>query len=143
MCRMLKDRYAVTIAPAELLRMSVVALRDTVAGGSTPSTPDWIDWERECTLPPEVTKALETGEHWEAHSAASHRRILLTGATGFLGFHVLQQLLSLDSECVVTCLVRRKGTKGAEQRLAESFEGFGVHMCQEWANRVRAVGAHT
>lgn len=38
----------------------------------------------------------------------SSRHILLTGATGFLGRHVLKALLKRDNDTVIVCLVRRK-----------------------------------
>ncbi|MFF7949037.1 AMP-binding protein [Streptomyces griseorubiginosus] len=43
-------------------------------------------------------------------------RVLLTGATGFLGSHLLDQLVSHGAD--VTCLVRRAGGRGATERLA-------------------------
>ena len=46
--------------------------------------------------------------------------ILLTGATGFLGIHLLRELLeSTSEETVIWCLLRSKGTLTAERRLRE------------------------
>ena len=48
------------------------------------------------------------------------RNILLTGATGFLGIHVLKELLeSTGPDTTVWCLLREKGTLTAERRLKE------------------------
>jgi len=46
--------------------------------------------------------------------------ILLTGATGFLGIHMLRELIENTSDdTVVWCLLRSKGTLTAERRLSE------------------------
>ena len=48
------------------------------------------------------------------------KNILLTGATGFLGIHVLRELIEQTGEdTVVWCLLRGKGSVTAEQRLKE------------------------
>ena len=47
-------------------------------------------------------------------------QILLTGATGFLGIHMLRDLVETTSEeTVVWCLLRPKGSLTAERRLSE------------------------
>ena len=47
-------------------------------------------------------------------------QILLTGATGFLGIHMLRDLLENTSDdTVVWCLLRPKGTLNTERRLSE------------------------
>ncbi len=48
------------------------------------------------------------------------KNILLTGATGFLGIHVLRELIEqTPDDTVVWCLLRGKGSISAEQRLSE------------------------
>ena len=48
------------------------------------------------------------------------RNILLTGATGFLGIHVLKELLETTGpDTTVWCLLREKGTLTPERRLKE------------------------
>ena len=48
------------------------------------------------------------------------KNILLTGATGFLGIHLLREVLERTGEdTVVWCLLRGKGALTAERRLAE------------------------
>jgi len=48
------------------------------------------------------------------------KHILLTGATGFLGVHVLRDLLEMTPEdTTVWCLLRSKGSLTAERRLAQ------------------------
>jgi amino acid adenylation domain-containing protein len=60
-------------------------------------------------------EALATGT---PQSLEGH--ILLTGATGFLGIHMLRELLeSTPEDTVIWCLLRSKGTLSAERRLKE------------------------
>ena len=48
------------------------------------------------------------------------KNILLTGATGFLGIHVLRELVEqTDGDTVIWCLLRGKGNITAERRLTE------------------------
>ena len=44
--------------------------------------------------------------------------VLLTGATGYLGIHLLHELISSDAE-TITCLVRAKDQAGAQKRLQQ------------------------
>ena len=47
-------------------------------------------------------------------------QILLTGATGFLGVHMLRELVeNTPKDTVIWCLLRPKGTLNAERRLSE------------------------
>lgn len=68
--------------------------------------------------------------------------VFLTGATGFLGAFILNDLLAKRSERVarVICLVRAKSKEDAMKRLRESGEGRGVWN-QDWETqgRVEAV----
>jgi thioester reductase-like protein len=63
--------------------------------------------------------ALEPAE--DAPARRDYRRVLLTGATGFVGVHVLQALLE-QSAAHVVCLVRRRDGRTAEARLREVFD---------------------
>ena len=48
------------------------------------------------------------------------KNILLTGATGFLGIHVLRELIErTGDDTVIWCILRGKGAISAERRLAE------------------------
>ncbi|MFJ2113958.1 MULTISPECIES: thioester reductase domain-containing protein [unclassified Streptomyces] len=63
------------------------------------------------------------------------RRILLTGATGFLGSHILFDLLR-RSDAQVVCLVRAADEQLAEKRLAEALAGYHLPWSAELRRRV-------
>ena len=67
-------------------------------------------------------------------------RILLTGATGFLGSHVLLDLLR-HSDAHVVCLVRGSGDQDAERRLAEALASFQLPWSAEVRRRVTVLAA--
>lgn len=65
--------------------------------------------------------------------------ILLTGATGFLGCHVLRQIL-LDQENDVVCVVRQKAGRCGLQRLEEVFSFyFAENSLKPYANRLHII----
>ncbi|MEU5365735.1 AMP-binding protein [Streptomyces sp. NPDC005925] len=66
-------------------------------------------------------------------------RVLLTGATGFLGAHLLDHLVAQGAE--VTCLVRRAGGRGAAERLAASDRVRVVEGDLADASAVRALAS--
>ena len=61
---------------------------------------------------------LEAFQNGEAQPLG--KNILLTGATGFLGIHVLRELIErTDDDAVIWCMLRGKGSITAERRLSE------------------------
>ncbi|MFF4546999.1 thioester reductase domain-containing protein [Streptomyces sp. NPDC001435] len=66
------------------------------------------------------------------------RRILLTGATGFLGGHMLLDLLR-HSDAHVYCLVRAADEKAAEARLAEQLRSYRLPWSPEVRRRVTVL----
>lgn len=66
------------------------------------------------------------------------RRVLLSGATGFLGGHMLLDLLR-HSNAHVVCLVRGDSVPDAERRLAESLAGFSLPWSTEVRRRVTVL----
>ncbi|MFF2367918.1 thioester reductase domain-containing protein [Streptomyces sp. NPDC058122] len=69
---------------------------------------------------------------------APPRRILLTGATGFLGSHLLLDLLR-HSDAHVHCLVRAADEETATARLAESLKSHGLPWSSEIRRRVMVL----
>lgn len=64
------------------------------------------------------------------------KAILLTGATGFLGAHLLQELYT-RTEAVIYCLVRGRDAADAQQKLKGNFAQYFVHRLDR--ERVRLV----
>ncbi|KAG8160364.1 hypothetical protein KVR01_009900 [Diaporthe batatas] len=63
-------------------------------------------------FPPTETRTVETGPG---------RVVLLTGATGFIGRHILHRLISWPNVDRVYCLVRADSDEAAELRITESL----------------------
>ena len=53
------------------------------------------------------------------------RRILLTGSTGYLGAHLLAELLR-ETDAEIVCLVRADGRAAAEERQARALRAYGL-----------------
>ena len=73
------------------------------------------------------------------HGTSSNRQlghVLLTGGTGFLGVHVLRELIDSDAE-TITCLVRGKDQKDAERRVRNLlFYYFNRHFDEIFGTRL-------
>ncbi|MET7356971.1 thioester reductase domain-containing protein [Streptomyces sp. NPDC005562] len=68
------------------------------------------------------------------------RRILLTGATGYLGSHLLLDLLR-QGDAHVVCLVRAADDAAAERRLGDALAGFDQPWTAEVRRRVTVLAA--
>ncbi|MET7454869.1 thioester reductase domain-containing protein [Streptomyces sp. NPDC005574] len=66
------------------------------------------------------------------------RRVLLTGATGFLGSHMLLDLLR-HSDAHVYCLVRAADEAAATARLGEALQGYELPWSSEVRRRVTVL----
>jgi thioester reductase-like protein len=69
--------------------------------------------------------------------AAPAGTVLLTGATGFVGAHLLHALLR-DTPAVVLCLVRPNRRGSIAERIRRNLEAHGIWE-PAWAERVRPV----
>ena len=78
----------------------------------------------------------------ETFAAGTSRRlgnVLLTGATGYLGIHVLRELIDSQAE-TITCLVRGKSQEAAERRLRTlMFYYFGRRFDDLFGSRLFVV----
>ncbi len=66
------------------------------------------------------------------------QRVLLTGATGFLGAHMLLDLLR-HSDAHVYCLVRAADDQEAVERIGAALTGFSLPWSREVGRRITAV----
>jgi thioester reductase-like protein len=66
------------------------------------------------------------------------RTILLTGATGFLGSHVLVELLR-QTEAEIVCLVRAAGARAGHERLAQALARQGLSLRTQERRRLGIV----
>jgi len=67
-------------------------------------------------------------------------RVLLTGATGYLGIHVLKELIDRDDVTAIYCLVRAEDTEKAERRLKRLlFYYYGKNFKELFGTRLHVV----
>lgn len=58
--------------------------------------------------------------------SADEGRVFLTGATGFLGAHILQQLLCLPAVKQIACLARSQSGMSASARIQQTLEKYNI-----------------
>ena len=85
-----------------------------------------------------VRRAIGDGNPAPAVPVADVREVLLTGATGFVGRFVLRDLLCLEGDLVVHCLVRASAGKHGLQRLRAAMEEAEI-WDEAFADRIRVV----
>jgi thioester reductase-like protein len=112
----------------------------TAAGTSTPgeTVPALGDTDEDLAL---ITADLQLADRlpWCGDpEPVSPNRILLTGATGFLGSHMLLDLLR-HSDAHVVCLVRGDGEQVAQRRLAEALASFSLPWSAEVRRRITVL----
>ncbi|CAJ1962100.1 unnamed protein product [Cylindrotheca closterium] len=73
----------------------------------------------------EIPLSFERCQYAESTCSSELQRIFLTGATGFLGRHVLRSLLMRGAE--VTCLVRGKSDEDARSRVISVLSSIGMN----------------
>ncbi|WKB55711.1 non-ribosomal peptide synthetase [Eleftheria terrae] len=105
-------------------------------GRSGPMEPDTLDLRGEARLPPEIRPLGPL----PATREAPVRAIFLTGATGFLGGFLLQELLQ-SSQADIHCLVRADDDAAAALRLRDALARYGLAEAAA-SPRVRAVAGH-
>ena len=85
-----------------------------------------------------VRRAIGDGSSAPAVPVADVREVLLTGATGFVGRFVLRDLLCLEGDLVVHCLVRAGDATHGLQRLRAAMEEAEI-WDEAFADRIRVV----
>jgi amino acid adenylation domain-containing protein/thioester reductase-like protein len=66
------------------------------------------------------------------------RAILVTGATGWVGAHLLPELLA-RTDATIHCLVRAASPAEGMQRLLENLQRCGIRLESAWTDRIEAV----
>lgn len=64
--------------------------------------------------------------------------IFLTGVTGFVGSHLLEELL-LNTSAKIYCLVRATSSENGQERIKETFTKFKLRWSSDYNNRVVAM----
>lgn len=82
-------------------------------------TPDVRELVEDARLPPDIVYTAEGGD--ETSSAPA---VLLTGATGYLGGHILAELLE-QTPCAVLCLTRERDGQDALSRIRANLSAYG------------------
>jgi thioester reductase-like protein len=109
---------------AHLLREKA---KNQAAQARSEDSPGWIDDAR---LDMQI-QPLAPASHCD-----NPRTVLLTGATGFLGAHLLEDLCK-HTTATIYCLVRAQDNSEAQQRLQSNYAKYFVHSLD--ADRVRPV----
>ncbi|MBS1664518.1 MAG: amino acid adenylation domain-containing protein [Bacteroidetes bacterium] len=91
-----------------------------------------IDWEKECRIRPGREKIRRL-----AGSTGMPENVLLTGATGFVGAHLLKELLE-NTSGTVYCLVRAKDTAEGGRRILDNLRFYDLYDLS-WMHRIRPV----
>ncbi|RAL11780.1 acetyl-CoA synthetase-like protein [Aspergillus homomorphus CBS 101889] len=78
-----------------------------------------VDWMKDVRLVDEIDMV----PHWEAEGEG---RVLVTGVTGFLGSHLLAQLMQRPGVKQIACLARSKGDVNAWTRVQQALERYDL-----------------
>ena len=105
-----------------------------------------VDFSQEARLADDITTFPDAG----SRGGRSMQQVVLTGATGFVGAFLLNELLGqLPASCRVVCIVRADSDEAALNRVREALEQYklsGVEadqgwMTRRWGDRVAAYAA--
>ncbi|WP_423761305.1 amino acid adenylation domain-containing protein [Burkholderia sp. NLJ2] len=82
-----------------------------------------------------VPEQADFGRSFDAALLAHPRKILLTGATGFVGVHLLAELLATTS-AVVHCLVRAENAAAGGARIEEKLRAYELNPEPDERSRI-------
>lgn len=118
-CTQIQRRFGVTVPLPKLFQLSLTQLQTLIFGGTVPTSVEksWED-EVDCAWGPLERIIADRGSHSGAVDGDKVDGILLTGATGLLGIHILSQLLRTSGESQrIYCLVRTAHPIQARERI--------------------------
>ncbi|KPI21933.1 thioester reductase domain protein, partial [Actinobacteria bacterium OK074] len=130
MMRLVRDRLDRDVPL--LLAFSHPTLAGLAAALAGEVTVAEADLAGDAQLPPDIEVATAPDP-----VATPPREVLVTGATGFLGVHLLHQLL-LQTDALVHCLVRAGDTEGANGRVRQGLVEAGLWQ-DGFAARIAAL----
>ena len=124
------------IGPGYVRPLTRCLLRDATLRGFSNATQDAragrlsadgadprVDFAREAELADPVRRPAGPPPDWQPPDWRRPRELLLTGATGFLGVHLLRELLTATT-ARVHCLVRARSASHALRRIARAAERY-------------------
>ncbi|WP_239990683.1 MULTISPECIES: non-ribosomal peptide synthetase [unclassified Pseudomonas] len=76
--------------------------------------------------------------HFDERQISTPRYILLTGATGFVGSHLLADLLQ-STHAHIYCLIRSKNTETARQKLTDTLDRYLIPLTDEHLARIHPL----
>lgn len=119
----LLEKQGIKITPAQLLQkdVSLNSLEKMVQQG-TPNVTLNLEEEVNNLL----LKIQPCTSSQPINSVELTQNVLLTGATGFLGSHLIQSILQQCKSTRLICLVRAKDEKTAHLRIMQSIETMGI-----------------
>ncbi|MBO0497054.1 amino acid adenylation domain-containing protein [Pseudomonas sp. Marseille-Q1929] len=97
--------------------------------GHGPGPDDVAEFEQDVYLPP----GFKVRAPFDPTQLSSPRHILLTGVTGFVGIHLLQQLLASHT-AAIHCVIRCEDALSGVQRLQQIAERYEIPLTAlDWA----------
>jgi len=119
------------LSPVDKQRLLARLLRDKVRQQEAPQEhADPLAWVQDTRLDPRIQPLAP------APCPSISKAVLLTGATGFLGAHLLQELYR-HTTATIYCLVRARDSHEAQQRLQTNFARYFAHTLAP--ERVRPI----
>ncbi|KAJ6119125.1 hypothetical protein N7523_003405 [Penicillium sp. IBT 18751x] len=86
---------------------------------------------------------LRQSDNWLPHRVNLDAMVLVTGATGSLGSHLVQKLAENPKVAQVVCLNRRRSSMPAEKRQQEAFTTRGINLSPGARAKLRIIETDT